>query len=89
MVLLRSLPRLLRRCVLGQRPRFPGVYAIEGEEVKVNPLGAENGKFRVVRGGSWLYSSWFCRVAYRDYYVDVCAECNLGFRVCMSLKVRK
>jgi formylglycine-generating enzyme required for sulfatase activity len=32
-----------------------------------NPPGPASGEFRVLRGGSWLFSSSVCRSSIRDY----------------------
>ena len=46
-----------------------------------DPTGASAGSDRVIRGGSWNYSSGNCAVSYRDYYFPYGRTANLGFRV--------
>ncbi|MDA3797711.1 MAG: SUMF1/EgtB/PvdO family nonheme iron enzyme [Kiritimatiellae bacterium] len=49
-----------------------------------DPKGASSGTTRVVRGGSWYNSSWFCGNAYRFWFNPSFKYFNLGFRVCLS-----
>jgi formylglycine-generating enzyme required for sulfatase activity len=39
---------------------------------------------RVLRGGSWFSNRRLCRAAYRDWYVPVGFDGNVGFRVALS-----
>jgi formylglycine-generating enzyme required for sulfatase activity len=50
----------------------------------VGPQGADNGKSRVLRGGSWENIPRLCRSAYRNGYVPATRGygLNLGFRLC-------
>jgi formylglycine-generating enzyme required for sulfatase activity len=34
---------------------------------QTNPTGPTTGRYRVIRGGCWSYSSYFCRVSTRNY----------------------
>jgi formylglycine-generating enzyme required for sulfatase activity len=43
-----------------------------------------SGPYRVVRGGSWLNDSFYCRSAFRGSYGPVNAFRSLGFRVCLA-----
>ena len=36
---------------------------------------------RLLRGGSWFYFPWYCRSAYRNFYVPDNRSYNFGFRV--------
>ncbi|MBN1479306.1 formylglycine-generating enzyme family protein [candidate division KSB1 bacterium] len=45
-----------------------------------NPRGPEKGQYRVLRGGSWLVSEDFLRVANRDRYIPQYWYNDLGFR---------
>jgi len=38
---------------------------------------------RVIRGGSWFFTAWFCRSAYRYWYRPDYRLWYLGFRVCL------
>ncbi len=51
----------------------------------VNPKGPQSGKFRVVRGGSFLSSSEQIRASYRDKLLPTERYGNLGFRCAQSL----
>lgn len=50
----------------------------------VNPTGADNGEFRVIRGGSWNFQPEDCRVAYRNYYYPQRRYYDNGFRLVFS-----
>ena len=49
-----------------------------------NPLGPDSGQYRVLRGGSWSYSDYNVRSAYRNWYVPTASNYNLGFRCSSS-----
>jgi len=49
-----------------------------------NPTGPTSGIFRVLRGGLWFYSAYYCRVANRYYYLPVNRLRYFGFRVVLS-----
>ncbi len=51
---------------------------------KNNPQGPETGLFRVIRGGSWYYGEWMCRVYTRDGPRPMEKNWNYGFRVVLS-----
>ena len=46
-----------------------------------NPKGANSGTTRVLRGGSWYFSSYNCRVAYRGRGFPTGRDSDAGFRV--------
>jgi formylglycine-generating enzyme required for sulfatase activity len=48
-----------------------------------NPTGPAEGSFRVFRGGSWIFSGWYCRAANRVGFVPV-NRGDLGFRLARS-----
>ena len=50
-----------------------------------NPTGPTSGSYHVVRGGSWLDDSRFCRVSFRNYGIPVGRNYFLGFRVSRRL----
>jgi formylglycine-generating enzyme required for sulfatase activity len=55
-----------------------------GHSPKVDPLGPDDGKFRVCRGGSWLDSSGWCRSANRGRSDPTESWHVIGFRVVLS-----
>ena len=52
----------------------------------VNPVGPDDGVSRVLRGGSWVRNSWFCRSAIRSGVAPVNRVSNIGFRVVRSVR---
>ena len=46
---------------------------------------AQASGYRVVRGGSWYFSRWFARCAYRYRFVPTSVLNDLGFRMVLSL----
>lgn len=59
------------------------LYTVDG--IVVNPLGVENGKCRVMRGGSWLSLASFCGVTFRSRYLPDYQYSDLGIRLARSL----
>jgi len=53
-------------------------------EAQTNPLGASSGSFRVTRGGSYNYSDFYQRSAYRVYEIPNSKYNDLGFRLVRS-----
>jgi formylglycine-generating enzyme required for sulfatase activity len=49
-----------------------------------NPPGPESGRFRVIRGGSWLVNDFEIRTAYRYRYDPLLPSGNIGFRCTRS-----
>lgn len=47
----------------------------------VDPCGPEEGRSRVLRGGSWSYDARNCRAAYRFWLVPGGADDSVGFRL--------
>ena len=47
----------------------------------VDPTGPSSGKTRVLRGGGWSHSAYYCRVAYRHNYSPYYRDFNGGLRV--------
>ena len=52
-----------------------------GTHQRINPLNAEIGTCRVVRGGSWDYGARDVRCADRGLFVAQHRDFNLGFRL--------
>jgi formylglycine-generating enzyme required for sulfatase activity len=48
---------------------------------KVDPRGPARGDRRVVRGGCWHSSIWYCRTTWRDGVKPASKQVSLGFRV--------
>lgn len=53
------------------------------EEVK-DPLGANSGSVRVLRGGSWYFVRYLTRCAFRYWFLPVSFNDNVGFRLILS-----
>ncbi len=60
-------------------------YGAYGEGGIVDPVGAQEGSVRVVRGGSWSFSADWCRSACRNRFVGPHHPryWDRGFRVCL------
>jgi len=57
--------------------------------VRLDPQGPGDGKFRVLRGGSWHLNPRYCRSAYRNNVVSPDSRYNdVGFRVVVGLSPR-
>lgn len=60
-----------------------GPYEAQDQQ---NPTGPVNGKYRVLRGGSWNDLPRYCRSGYRNKYVPTYREFNAGFRLVLDTK---
>ncbi len=56
-------------------------YGAYSSEPATNPTGAASGKYRVIRGGSWISYMQGCRVSNRSGDVPDNRIFNVGFRV--------
>jgi len=54
-----------------------GYYAISPIN---DPIGPISGTYRVLRGGGWLNGDFYCRSAFRDWWVPDGGSVGLGFR---------
>ena len=55
-----------------------GFYSIGAQ---YNPQGPDEGSSRVLRGGSFGYKEWGCRVSFRFSYKPNSRSCDFGFRL--------
>jgi len=53
-------------------------------EAAVDPVGADNGSYRVLRGGSWLHFGRSTRSAYRSGHVPANRYDDFGFRLALG-----
>ena len=53
----------------------------------VDPMGPNEGSFRVVRGGSWASQASNLRAASRYHYDSSYKDTNIGFRLCRRLVI--
>ena len=53
------------------------------DNAQSNPAGPATGTFRVLRGGCWSSSAWYCRVTYRYNSVPEDRVINYGFRLAL------
>jgi formylglycine-generating enzyme required for sulfatase activity len=51
-----------------------------------NPKGPDNGKLRVMRGGSWINNPDSMTSSYREQYVPSLSYLDIGIRVVMNSK---
>ncbi|MBR6031078.1 MAG: formylglycine-generating enzyme family protein [Bacteroidaceae bacterium] len=56
-------------------------YGSYSSSSQTNPAGPTSGSYRVIRGGSWISSPAYCRVADRDCDTPSRAYNSLGFRL--------
>ncbi|MFQ5330033.1 MAG: SUMF1/EgtB/PvdO family nonheme iron enzyme [Thermodesulfobacteriota bacterium] len=57
------------------------------ESPVINPVCTEESVFSVLRGGSWLNGSVYCRAAYRDVIIPSLRNYYTGFRCARTLKL--
>ena len=55
------------------------------ENPSVDPVGADSGEKRVIRGGAWGYDAGYCRSAFRISYAPSAANSDCGFRLSRTL----
>jgi formylglycine-generating enzyme required for sulfatase activity len=81
-----------------RRPSHRGLFDMHGNAIEwvhdwqggfgrpsaTDPLGAEGGSLRVIRGGSWGDDAAFCRSALRLRFVPSYRWYNFGFRLALS-----
>jgi formylglycine-generating enzyme required for sulfatase activity len=83
-------------CLVGQKkPNELDLYDMSGNvwewcqdrygeytsSVQVNPKGPKTGKWRILRGGSWVFIPQYCRVALRNNFHPETRYNFLGFRL--------
>ena len=56
-------------------------YASYTSKTQTNPIGANSGPYRLIRGGGWYYSAHYCRVVIWGSYYPSFMSSNLGFRI--------
>ncbi len=59
-------------------------YGYYSSSPQNNPTGPASGSSRVLRGGGWINSAYYCRVANRDYNYPSYSGGDIGFRLCRS-----
>lgn len=58
-------------------------YGEYSSDAQPNPQGPKKGSYRVLRGGSWDFNAWNCRVSYRCYDTPMYRDDGVGFRLVM------
>jgi formylglycine-generating enzyme required for sulfatase activity len=56
-------------------------YGPYSRDAQTNPTGPTTATYRVIRGGSWNYGTFYARSSYRGYGLPGGATDNVGFRV--------
>jgi len=56
-------------------------YGSYSSGAQTNPVGADSGYYRVLRGGSWNYSAGYTRSSCRDYNSPENNDYGIGFRL--------
>lgn len=59
-------------------------YGEYSSAAQTNPVGAESGGLRVLRGGGWNFKGLCCRASYRFLYAPNCRINLIGFRLVAS-----
>ena len=67
----------------------PTYYAEFKEKPAINPNGPSASALQIVRGGSWLHSSTFCRASERFGFPSQLRNPDIGFRVFMTVDAVK
>jgi len=57
------------------------IYGHYNSKNRKDPQGAQNGPYKVIRGGAWYYIDEFCRVSQRDSPKPTLKKFVYGFRV--------
>lgn len=60
-------------------------YGDYSEKNETDPIGPQNGKKKVIRGGSWYSKASFCRSATRDDHSPDNSDNSIGFRIMMEV----
>ena len=55
-----------------------------GSGTVTDPCGASSGSYRLIRGGSWYDSAYFCSVSVRSNLDPYGRSINYGFRLVRS-----
>ncbi len=59
-------------------------YGSYSSSSQTNPQGPNSGSYRVLRGGSWYGSAWFCRVSHRGGNDPSGSYSSDGFRLALA-----
>lgn len=62
-----------------------GTYEAYSNYYQTNPTGPQDGKDKVLRGGSWGNDADYCRVSTREHFSPDNRYKNYGFRLALSL----